>query len=70
MPDNKYEKEIQNLQETVAHQEQQINDLSDMLVAQSHEIDALKKELLKLQGKIENFSDDTSQAADQKPPHY
>jgi len=64
------EQDIQNLQETVAHQEQQITDLSDMLVAQSHEIDALKKELLKIQGKMEQMDEGGEQAADQKPPHY
>ena len=63
------EKDIQNLQETVAHQEQQINDLSDMLIAQGHAIDTLKKEIAKLQGKLEQMDED-GPAADQKPPHY
>lgn len=61
--------DIQSLQETVAHQEQQINDLSDMLVAQGHEIDTLRKEIMKLQGKIENGGEE-AQPADQRPPHY
>jgi uncharacterized coiled-coil protein SlyX len=60
---------IQNLQETVAHQEQQISDLSDMIITQGHEIDTLKKELLKLQGKVENI-EESAPEADQRPPHY
>lgn len=61
--------DIQNLQETVAHQEQQINDLSDMIIRQGHEINALRKEISKLQGKVENI-EEGAPAADQKPPHY
>jgi len=62
--------DIQNLQETIAHQEQQINDLSDMIIAQGHAIGDLKKEVLKLQGKMEQMDEGSEQAADQKPPHY
>lgn len=64
------EQDIQNLQETVAHQEQQINDLSDMIIAQGQAIDAFKKEILKLQGKMEQINEGGEQVADQKPPHY
>ena len=63
------EKAIQDLQETVAHQEQQINDLSEMIIAQGQSIDALKKEVSKLQGKLEQMDEGTPEA-DQKPPHY
>ena len=61
--------DLSKIEETLAHQEQQINDLSDMVITQSKEIAALQKELLKLQGKIEDLSEDAP-AADQKPPHY
>lgn len=64
------EKDIQNLQETVAHQEQQINDLSDMIIAQGHAMSALEKEVMKLQGKMAQMDEGGEQAADQKPPHY
>lgn len=63
------EEKIQELQETTAHQEQQINDLSDMIIAQGHAIDALKKEISKLQGKVENIEEGAPEA-DQRPPHY
>ena len=64
------EDKLNKVEETLAHQEQQINDLSDMIIAQGHEIDSLKKQLSKLQGKIENIEDGDTPAADQKPPHY
>ena len=70
MPDNSHENVIQNLQETVTHQEQQINDLSDMIIAQGRAIESLNKEILKLQGKLERMDDGSEQAANQKPPHY
>jgi len=70
MPDNQHDRDIQNLQETVAHQEQQINDLSDMIIAQGNAIETLNKEILKLQGKLERMDDGGEQVANQKPPHY
>jgi len=63
------EQDIQNLQETVAHQEQQINDLSDMIITQGNAIDKLQKELKKLQGKMEQM-DEGAPEANQPPPHY
>ena len=51
------EEKINKIEETLAHQEQQINDLSDMLIAQGREIDMLKKQVSKLEGKIENIED-------------
>ena len=63
------ENAIQDLQETVTHQEQQINDLSEMIITQGHTIDALKKEVSKLQGKLEQM-DEGAPEANQKPPHY
>jgi len=57
------------IEETLAHQEQQINDLSDMIISQGKEIDTLKKEVQKLQGKLEQINEDAPEA-DQPPPHY
>lgn len=63
---------LQTIEETLAHQDQQIADLSEMVIRQSDELAALRKAISKLQGKLENLQDDTGQAplADQKPPHY
>lgn len=64
--------DITAIQETLAHQEQQISDLSEMIIAQTEEIAALKKHIGKMAGKIESLEDDLASgpAADQKPPHY
>ena len=71
---------IQILQETVAHQDQQITDLNDIVIEQGKDIDVLKATLRKLHQKIEalesNSGADKStlspseQAARDKPPHY
>lgn len=72
---------IQKLEETLAHQEQQIADLSEMLILQGREIAALTREISKLKSKLEMVQDTleestgtplsvTEQAARNKPPHY
>lgn len=63
------EDKLNAIEELLAHQDQQITDLSDMLIRQGRELDALKKHVEKLEGKLEQFSDEP-QAANQKPPHY
>jgi len=75
------EKRLQTLEESLTHQEQQIGDLSEMLILQAREIANLSKEILKLKAKIEHYEHDTSGseesaqsgadfAAQNKPPHY
>jgi SlyX protein len=61
--------EKNRIEETLAHQEQQINDLSDMLIAQGRDIEKLQKQLQKLEGKLEQVTEG-DQPANQKPPHY
>ncbi|NQZ14906.1 MAG: SlyX family protein [Alphaproteobacteria bacterium] len=68
------------IEETLAHQEQQISDLNDIVTKQWKEIDRLTKALSRLGDKVEeleaNKSDDgeglsvTEEAALNKPPHY
>lgn len=73
--------DLDKIQETLAHQDRQINDLSDMVIAQGRDIDRLKKHIRTLENKIENLEDETAegenkplsvteQAARDKPPHY
>lgn len=70
-----------DIEEILAHQEQQINDLSEMLIAQGHDIAALKKHIHKLESKVNVMGEDSAadagqglssieQAAQDKPPHY
>lgn len=75
------EHDIQKIQETLAHQEMQINDLSDMIISLSSEIKALNKKIDKLTAKLEQFQGDSNSdesgalsptdfAAQNKPPHW
>ena len=73
---------LNNIESTVAHQEQQILDLSEMVAKQWDEINILKTRLARVQDKL-NVVEDTANsagsgdgmsvsemAASQKPPHY
>ena len=60
----------QEIEEALAHQGQQIADLSDMMIAQAKEMDALKLELAKLRGKLEAGDQTSGQQANVRPPHY
>ncbi len=73
------EEKLNRIETTLAHQERQILDLSEMINLQWKEIELLKKRLEKTQAKInilETSSDSgpalsiTEQAARDKPPHY
>lgn len=75
------EKRLQTLEETLTHQDQQIADLSEMLILQGREIAKLHKEITKLNDKISAASDHSGHgagealsgadfAAQNKPPHY
>ena len=73
--------DIQKIQESLAHQEMQINDLSEMVISQSAEIKALNKKIDKLSAKLEqaqevtesqdeSASSPTDFARQNKPPHF
>ena len=78
------ENEITSIQETLAYQEQQISDLSEIVITQGKEIEDLKFYIKKLEHKIEVIEEDiaeesedgnsglsvSEQAARDKPPHY
>ena len=76
------ESDINDLQMRVAHQDQQIQELNDVVIIQGKEIDALKKHIQMTKSKlteIENNMSDLGQeaglsaideAAANKPPHY
>lgn len=75
------ENRIQKLEEALAHQDQQIADLSEMLIRQNKDIAALRAEITKLGGRVESLQDTlesnensprsiSDEAAQNKPPHY
>ncbi len=76
------DEDLTRIQTTLAHQQQQIIDLSDMVSAQWREIDVLKQRLLDVQNRIgelqhrsgQDSSDDrlslSEQLALDRPPHY
>ncbi len=68
---------LNHIEETLAHQERQIEDLSDMVNKQWQEIEALKRRLEQAQSKISDLEDGQGKsvsvselAAQEKPPHY
>jgi len=75
------DEKLNAIEEMMAHQDRQIQDLNDIVTKQWNEIDTLKKHLLKLGAKIEEVegiakeggSEGLSvleEAAMNKPPHY
>lgn len=69
---------LAKIETLLSHQEKQIHDLSDMVIAQGREMEALKLRLERLNAKIANVEAGdageklsvTEQAARDKPPHY
>jgi SlyX protein len=75
------ENSLNRIEETLAHQEQKIQDLSDMVTRQWDEIDILKKRLNKMQDKMAYMSESAQPTGEEglsvseiaalnKPPHY
>ncbi|HYD17820.1 MAG TPA: SlyX family protein [Patescibacteria group bacterium] len=63
------------MEETLAHQQQEIDALNRMVTRQRDEIDLLKKQVRKLQGAVSEVTENQTasaaeQAARDKPPHY
>jgi SlyX protein len=62
---------LDNIETTLAHQDQQIQDLSAMIAAQWKEIERLKRLLSAAQEKWEEMeSGSGAPPANTKPPHY
>lgn len=69
------DEKITQIQEVLAHQEQEIATLNQMVTKQWDEIDLLKKQIRKLQGSLQEVTENQTtstavQAARDKPPHY
>lgn len=72
------EQKINRIEEMLAHQEQQITDLSEMVNTQWKEIEGLKRRLEQANSKLSHLENKgvdagqsiTDMAAQEKPPHY
>lgn len=65
---NDLEARIMELEMTVTHQERTISELSDVVAEQWSQIEALKREMTRLE---ETKADvDPDDEADRRPPHY
>ncbi|MCF6215090.1 hypothetical protein MNBD_ALPHA03-1215 [hydrothermal vent metagenome] len=66
-------KRLEEIERTIAYQDQQIQDLSDMVNAQWKDIDKLKKHLARAKERLENLENPSSEDGNiihEKPPHY
>ena len=71
---------LAKIETLLSHQEKQIHDLSDMVIAQGKEIETLKQRIERLNAKMTNVETAVAdgreglsvaeQAALDKPPHY
>lgn len=63
---------LATVEQTLAHQDRQIQDLSDMVTRQWREIDGLKKSLGRTQQRLEDLESpsEDGDAARDRPPHY
>ncbi len=65
-------KRLSDIEQTITHQDQQIQDLSDMVSQQWKEIDQLKKHLSHATERLKNLENPSEDAtiSSEKPPHY
>ena len=73
------DEKLEQIEITLAHQDRQIQDMSDMIIAQGKEIDRLKQHIVKTEAKLQDYIDSANEdsgltpteiAARDKPPHY
>jgi SlyX protein len=60
---------INDLEVRMAHQDQTIADLNDVITAQWKKLDALERQLKRVSEELETM-DQGEAPANQKPPHY
>ena len=61
---------LEKLESNVAHLERQIDQLNEVAVEQSREMDRLKKLVGRLSQSLENAELNRVKSVDSKPPHY
>ena len=61
---------IEKLETHVAHLERQIDQLNEVAIAQSQELDRLKKQLGRVSQSLQSAEMERIKSVDTKPPHY
>lgn len=66
------EARVQTLEELLAHREQELSDLSDMVKQQWDRFDGIELELRRAKDRVASLEAEVGEApaADQKPPHW
>ena len=67
---NEHVERIEKLESHVAHLERQIDQLNEVVVQQSQELDRVKKQLGRVSQTIENAELERIKSVNTKPPHY
>lgn len=67
---NDQSERLEKLETHIAHLERQIDQLNDVAIQQSQELDRLKKQLGRVSQTLENAEIDRIKSVDTKPPHY
>jgi len=61
---------IEKLEAHVAHLERQIDQLNEVVIQQSQELDRLKKQVGRVSQSLESAELERIKSVDTKPPHY
>ena len=67
---NDYAERIEKLEAHAAHLERQIDQLNEVIIQQSQELDRLKKQVGRVSQSLESAELDRIKSVDPKPPHY
>ena len=67
---NDHVERMEKLEAHVAHLERQIDQLNEVVIQQSQELDRLKKQLGRISQSVENAELERIKSVDPKPPHY
>ncbi|MEO6184056.1 MAG: SlyX family protein [Verrucomicrobiota bacterium] len=67
---NDHAERIEKLEAHLAHLERQIDQLNEVIIQQSQELDRLKKQVGRVSQTLENSEVERIKSVDTKPPHY
>ena len=67
---NDHAERIEKLEAHAAHLERQIDQLNEIIIQQSQELDRLKKQVGRISQTLESAELDRIKSVDTKPPHY